>query len=140
MATQDISRSAFDYRKHYRGVQLQQGRVVYDDDWNEGEAIELEERRRDLVRVVGPFGSPDGGFLISSISATGKIDFKIGAGSFYVGGLRAELEQDDQYAQQEDWLEQDAAERTVPAASCSSQSSCCAYWSSCSSSARRPPT
>jgi hypothetical protein len=116
MATQDISRSAFDHRKHYRGVHLQQGRVVYDDDWNEGEAIELEERRRDLVRVVGPFGSPDAGFLISGITATGNIDFKLAAGSFYVGGLRAELEQEDRYAQQEDWLEQTAAERAVPTA------------------------
>jgi hypothetical protein len=116
MATQDISRSAFDRRKHYRGVQMQQGRVVVDDDWNDREAIDDEDTRRDLLSIVGPQGTADDGFRIVERPAAAGLDFDIRKGTFYVGGLRAELEADERYGLQHDWLDQDASERAAPAA------------------------
>ena len=35
----DISRDATDLRKHYDRVQMQQGRVLTDDDFNEADAL-----------------------------------------------------------------------------------------------------
>jgi len=36
----DISRDATDLRKHYDRVQMQQGRVLTDDDFNEAERLD----------------------------------------------------------------------------------------------------
>ena len=95
MATQDISRSASDFRKRYHGVQLQQGRVLADDDFNEADRLATEVRRRTAVELVGAHGTSNAGFAISDarITAGGELDFAIGAGSLFVGGLRAEQRQ-----------------------------------------------
>ncbi|MCP4715994.1 MAG: hypothetical protein GY868_12830 [Deltaproteobacteria bacterium] len=108
MTTKDISRLSFDPRKHYSSVRMQQGRVMIDDDWNENERIENEDRRRARVEIVGPSGSPDQGFRITNpeISTEGRIDFEIEPGSFYLGGLRLEIEQKESYRLQKDWLRQ----------------------------------
>jgi hypothetical protein len=107
MATQDISRSAFDPRKQYASVRMQQGRVILDDDWNENERIANEDLRRSRVDIVGPAGSPDEGFGISNLHQTAddQIDFKISAGSFYLGGNRLELHRSVSYLQQDDALQ-----------------------------------
>lgn len=34
---------AFDAKKHFTGVQMQQGRVQTDDDWNENQNVSLED-------------------------------------------------------------------------------------------------
>jgi len=108
MATKDISRLSFDPGKHYSSVRMQQGRVMVDDDWNENERIENEDRRRARAEIVGPSGSPDRGFRTANpeITAAGYIDFEIEPGSFYLGGLRLEMDQKETYRLQNDWLQQ----------------------------------
>ncbi len=97
MATGDFSRSAYDKRKHYSSVRMQQGRVQTDYDWNENEQIENEDRRRARVDIIGPYGTPDQGFLITepngiTINGNSLIDFNIHPGTFYLGGIRLEFE------------------------------------------------
>ena len=83
MATIDLSRSATDFRKHYKSVRAQQGRVFVDDDHNENERLHGEDDRRARVDIIGPAGTPDSGFLISNPRVTGgKVDFDIAAGTF----------------------------------------------------------
>jgi hypothetical protein len=117
MATQDISRSASDFRKHYHGVQLQQGRVLDDDDFNEADRLAAEVRRRTTVELVGPHGTSNDGFAITDarITPSGELDFAIGVGSLFIGGLRAELEQAQRYLLQADWLSQPTTARQAPA-------------------------
>ena len=116
MATKDISRLSFDPGKHYSSVRMQQGRVMIDDDWNENERIENEDRRRARVEIVGPSGSPDQGFCIANpeIAAAGNIDFEIEPGSFYLGGLRLEIDQKETYRLQKDWLQQPSKLHPAP--------------------------
>jgi len=101
----DITRDATDLRKHYGGVLMQQGRVLTDDDFNEAERLDAEDARRVRADVIGPAGSPDDGFLLKSVG--GQLTLNVG--TYYVGGLRAELEADEQFNNQRDWLEQGAA-------------------------------
>ena len=84
MAT-DIARLSFDPARHYTGVAAQQGRVTLEAEQNEQRIIDAEERRLELIDIIGPAGTPDDGYAISA--ATG-FDFTIGAGTMYVGGLR----------------------------------------------------
>ncbi len=115
MATEDISRNATSLRKRYASVRLQQGRVSTDDDYNEGARLGAEDARHTLIDVVGPSGSPDGGFMISNprINANGDLDFSIGAGTLYLSGSRLECYGED-YTEQADWLEQLPADRAAP--------------------------
>lgn len=110
MATEDRSRSAFYPGKHYTGVRMQQGRVLTDDDYNEGSLIQEEEERLARLHVIGPAGSPGDGFKISGVKIR-KIgrrryfDFDIAAGTFYLGGLRLRMERPGQtFLSQTDWL------------------------------------
>ncbi len=107
MSTIDLSRSATDYRKHYKSVRAQQGRVFVDDDHNDNERIHTEEQRRDLVDIIGPTGVPGNGFAISNPGLTnGKLDFQIAAGALYLGGNRLQIENPGTtYQLQSDWLE-----------------------------------
>lgn len=120
MGSFDISRINFDAKKHYASVRMQQGRVLTDDDWNENEKIENEDRRRTRVDIIGPYGSPDNGFKIQLIPSLGslidgsKINFLIKAGVIYLGGWRFELEEDETYRLQKDWLQQPADIDPVP--------------------------
>ncbi len=102
----DISRDATEPRKHYDRVQMQQGRVLTDDDFNEAERLDAEDARRVRVDVIGPAGSPDDGFKLK-VPAGGSLT--LSAGTFYVGGLRVELESDEAFALQKDWLQQGSA-------------------------------
>jgi uncharacterized protein DUF6519 len=122
MATIDITRHATDFRKHYAGLRIQQGRVLSDDDFNENVRLEAEDMRRTRVDVIGPAGSPDFGFQIidnsTNLNENPMIDasdplnprrsFTIHAGSFYLGGQRLVLEQNETYLLQKDWLNQGA--------------------------------
>lgn len=116
MATIDISRNAFEPRKHYTGVRMQQGRVITDDDWNENERIENEDRRRARVDIIGPYGSPDEGFRIANPrpNRDDLIEFDILAGTFYIGGLRLEIEETQTYRTQSDLLQWPADQQKVP--------------------------
>lgn len=115
MATEEKSRDAFDPRKRYAAIGMQQGRVLVDDDVNEGERIRLEEARRVNVDVIGPVGSPDHGFRIAPQTVpSGPMDFTIDPGTVYLGGLRLWNPGPTKYAAQPDWLEQPAAARPAP--------------------------
>jgi len=99
MAT-DVARVSFDPARSYRGVVPQQGRVSLEAEQNEQRVIDADERRKELLDIVGPAGTPDDGYAIS-----GGVDFTIGAGTMYVGGLRVELDEDITYSKQPDWLD-----------------------------------
>ena len=101
----DISRDETDFRKHYDRVHMQQGRVLTDDDFNEAERLDAEDARRVRAAVIGPAGSPDNGFKLKVVGG----QLMMSAGSFYVGGLRLELENDEAFNLQKDWLQQGAA-------------------------------
>jgi hypothetical protein len=100
----DISRDETDLRKHYDRVHMQQGRVLTDDDFNESERLDAEDSRRVRVDVIGPAGSPDNGFKLKVVGT----ELMLNAGTFYVGGLRLELENDEAFNLQKDWLQQGA--------------------------------
>jgi hypothetical protein len=106
MATIDLSRSATDHRKHYKSVRAQMGVVLTDDHFNDNERIHGEEERRVRVDVIGPVGTPDGGFAISNPRITAAaINFDIGPGTYYTGGLRLDMEQTEEFQVQSDWLQ-----------------------------------
>lgn len=98
----DISRDANDQAQHYDRVFMQQGRVITDDDFNEAERLDAEDSRRVRVDVIGPAGSPDDGFRLKTVAG----QLTLSAGTFYVGGLRLELENDEPFNLQNDWLQQ----------------------------------
>ena len=106
----DISRDETDPRKHYDRVQMQQGRVLTDDDFNEAERLDAEVSRRVRVDVIGPSGSPDNGFRLK-VPTVGPLagQLTLSAGTYYVGGLRLELESDEAFNLQKDWLQQGSA-------------------------------
>ena len=110
MATIDLSRQATDFRKHYAGVRMQQGRVLTDDDFNEAARLDEEDMRRTRVHVIGAAGSPDAGFQVTNPVVVGGVaDFTIAAGTLYLGGLRLEMSPAETYRTQKDWLRQTAA-------------------------------
>jgi hypothetical protein len=109
MPSYDLTRHATNFRKQYAGVRMQQGRILTDDDFNEHARLEAERERRTLTEVIGPAGTPDNGFAISNPSTTGgSLDFTIGAGTMYVGGLRLEMAEPETYLLQHDWLRRPA--------------------------------
>ena len=106
MAT-DVARLSFDPARLYRGVVPQQGRVSLEAEQNEQRVIDIEERRKELVDIVGPAGTPDDGYAVSG--AGGSTDRRR-PGTMYVGGWRVELDADLDDAQQPDWLDRPARE------------------------------
>lgn len=109
---QDLSRAAFDGRKHWSSLQAQQGRLLSDDDWNEADAIDKEDMRRTRVDVIGPTGSADDGFKVANPRvAAGRIDFDLLPGTIYVGGLRVTQDKTESFSLQSDWLQQGPADR-----------------------------
>jgi hypothetical protein len=101
MAT-DLARLSYDPARLYTGVVHQQGRVTLEAEENEQRIIDGEQRRKELLDIVGPAGTPDNGYLVA---ANGSQDLTIAAGTMYVGGLRLELDADITYSDQPDWLD-----------------------------------
>jgi hypothetical protein len=127
MSTMDISRFLSQPRKRYSGVQMQQGRVILDSDWNESERIDNEETRRTRIDVIGAKGTTNEGFLVTSPQPAEVIlpdgthvptyDFQIRNGSFFLGGLRFEVAADcgsERFLRQPDWLQLDASAQGLP--------------------------
>jgi hypothetical protein len=95
----DLSRERFDPRRDYRGVVMQQGRVLLDADWNEQSEV-LDRRLRTAALDLAPAGPPaTGGTGWVSISRATPDAFKLtataggltlGRGRLYVDGLLAE--------------------------------------------------
>jgi hypothetical protein len=94
----DYTRFTFDPRKRYSGVQMQQGRVQLDADWNEAVEI-IKQRVRTLA--LDSFGSvglpvqttPDA-FLIGFLDLLPP-DLSIEPGRLYLDGWLAELFPDE---------------------------------------------
>lgn len=84
----DYSRFSFDARQNYSGVQLQQGHVLLDQDWNEQSAILNRRFRAVVVDALGRvfFTAPDA----FKIESDGRGGVTIGRGRIYVDGLVAE--------------------------------------------------
>src|SRR5262245_54574161 len=114
MGTVDLSRAADNPAKRYRGVRMQMGRVLTEDDFNDNEPIHDRTDRRTLADVIGPVGVPGDGFLVTAPvrhPVNGRIDFGITAGALYLGGHRLEATEDERFQQQSDWLQQSDADR-----------------------------
>lgn len=88
----DYSRKRFDKQKQYSSVELQQGRVLLDSDWNEQSEIIRNRIQTETLDTIGRSGIPksDNGFEIS-IAPDGS-DIYIAPGKVYVEGLLCELE------------------------------------------------
>ncbi len=117
MSTLDLSRNATDPRSDYRGVILQQGRVLVDDDINELERARGLDLLEDRTAIIGT-GSPDEGFRIAGpvTNTAGRIDFTIRAGAFYAAGMRLRLAQDATFQLQRSDLQRVAASALAPGA------------------------
>lgn len=92
----------------YKSVIAQQGRVVLDRDFN-AQAVHSDERDAlDALAFVGPSGSPDDGFRIRLIEASGSPpaqarDFEIAPGLMYLGGQAVTLEARADWSTQPEW-------------------------------------
>src|SRR5579871_5830126 len=105
----DIARVSYDPTRKYRSVVLQQGRVLVDADWNEQQAIDHGALRADVLDIVGPAGTPNGGYGIfqpgSPIPpAPPNFDFPNTGRTMYVGGERVDIS-DTTYFTQPDWID-----------------------------------
>lgn len=94
----DITRSTFDASKQYTSVRHQQGRVVLDADLNERTDLELFDARQARIDIIGQSGAPEGnaGLEITADSA----GITIGAGRFYVDGMRVDFPETLAFEQQ----------------------------------------
>ncbi|MBI1332586.1 MAG: hypothetical protein GC165_06870 [Armatimonadetes bacterium] len=98
----DITRSTFDKSKRYSSVQVQQGRITLDADWNEHEDIRKYFERTAIQDIVGLAGTPitpalpNGGFVVT---VSGK-KISIGPGHYYVDGILCENDAQVQFANQ----------------------------------------
>lgn len=86
----DITRKTFKEKKHYRKVNMQQGRVQVDADWNEQIDIQIHHDRTSLRDIIGETGAPhdNAGFKIEPSGNS----YRIGAGQYYVDGILCENE------------------------------------------------
>ena len=106
----DRARVSYDPSRKWRGVIAQQGRVTVEADWNEAATIDEERDRRVTLDVVGPVGTPDGGYAVTASRRRAHRpappgDLMIGPGTLYVGGERLDLEGPVAYSAQPDWLD-----------------------------------
>lgn len=105
----DRARVSFDRSRQWRAVIAQQGRVSMEADWNEQSAIIAARDQLTTLDVVGPCGSPDGGYAVTAIPASGGPsgsipgDLTVSAGTLYLGGERLELDTALAYSDQPDW-------------------------------------
>ena len=129
MTNRDLTRFLFQPRKHYAAARMQQGRTLLDSDQGEGETLEQEEWRRAVLDIVGPRGTPDGGFSLGShfvsvdagnlfagdpldvfsVSINGTqfelLPIRLRIGSFYLGGMRLEMREPEFVYAQRDFLQ-----------------------------------
>jgi Family of unknown function (DUF6519) len=106
----DRARVTYDPTRMWRGVIAQQGRVSLEADWNESIDIQNAAVRDLTLDVVGPEGTPDCGYAVSSVSAhssgsASHQDLNIAPGVLYLGGERLQLSSAIKYSSQPDWLD-----------------------------------
>jgi len=100
----DFSRRTFDKSKHYSSVQMQQGRVQIDADWNEQADIFHHHLRTKTQDFIGGDGVPVGnqGYAIRVVGTTND-NLSISAGRYYVNGLLFENENNALFTEQTDY-------------------------------------
>ncbi|MGZ4649422.1 MAG: DUF6519 domain-containing protein, partial [Kineosporiaceae bacterium] len=107
----DRARVSYDPGRKWRGVIAQQGRVTVEADWNEAATIGEERDRLVTLDVVGPVGTPDGGYTVTAVPAAGGPpgstpgDLTIRQGTLYLGGERLDLDTPVTYSTQPEWLD-----------------------------------
>jgi hypothetical protein len=111
----DITRHHFQPAKHYSGLLHYQGSVLLDSEQNEEALIQQGEGRRVLTDLLVTSGSPDDGMKIGlyppppSPPAIPPVpvvyDFSIGAGVFYLGGLRLDVERAEHFKLESEFLQ-----------------------------------
>lgn len=102
--TIDRARKSFDPNRDWRAVLAQQGRVTLEADINEQAEIAAELLRKETVDIIGPVGTPDGGYVLT----TNGQDITVSAGTIYLAGLRLTLPAPVNTASQPDWLDMPA--------------------------------
>ncbi len=117
----DRARVSYDPTRKWRGLVAQQGRVTVEADWNEAAAIGAERDRLTTLDVVGPAGTPDGGYSVTAVPAGSPApatpgDLQIGPGTLYLGGERLDLDAAVTYSAQPDWLDSSTDPLWVPPA------------------------
>ena len=83
----DLGAVTFDPGKHFLRVVMQQGRVQLESDWNEQIAILVHGLRTLAADLIGPWGGSVGAFAVAPIGGSSG-DFSLGAGHYYVDGIR----------------------------------------------------
>jgi len=87
----DFSRKSFRKKKHYSKVNMQQGRVQLDTDWNEQMDILLHHSSSALKDMIGEFGVPLSsqkcGFAGFKIVPSRGYDYKIKEGHAGAAGV-----------------------------------------------------
>lgn len=104
----DRARISYDATRKWRGLVAQQGRVTVEADWNEASAIQAAEDRAVILDVVGPVGTPNGGYAVSAPAGppgSGQAGLSVGPGTLYLGGERLDLAAAVDVAHQPDWLD-----------------------------------
>lgn len=99
----DRARRSYNPSRQYRSVVQQQGRVVLEADLNEAQELSAEILRKEVIDIVGPYGTPDDGYRLSFPTPNPNRDFSVGAGTLFVGGQRLSVTQPISYFQQPDW-------------------------------------
>ena len=105
----DFSKLTFNPDKNFLRVMQQQGRVQLDSDWNEQAAILLHYMQTLAADLIGPYAGPEGDFGFECVTQNGKpfnadpLDFFIGKGRYYVGGVLCENHKNFTYLTQPDY-------------------------------------
>ena len=97
----DFSRFTLQKKKHYSKVNMQQGRVQVDADWNEQVDIDQHHERTRLSDIIGESGVPlsdKDGFKIKRKGNS----YIISKGRYYVDGILCENEKDSDAYEQPD--------------------------------------
>jgi hypothetical protein len=96
----DFTRNTFRKSKHYRKVNMQQGRVQVDADWNEQNDIQFHYEKEYLKDLIGKNGTSakNNGFAITPCGN----GFLIRHGNYYVDGILCENESTVEYSKQRD--------------------------------------
>lgn len=105
MSAIDITRHMRQPAKRYSGVVQLQGSVLLDSELNERDELNDEAHRRMLTDFICARASPDDGFKVESVTTAGY-DFTLKAGTLYLGGMRLDMERDETFLRQSDWLQQ----------------------------------
>jgi len=87
----DFSRKTFREEKHYSSVNMQQGRVQLDADWNEQMDITSHSIRSFIQDFVEKCGAPINNAGFEILHSSGN-DYEIKAGHYYVDGILCENE------------------------------------------------